>query len=102
MYQYIWQTSGAVYSRDGSIYFPDGRAIAIPSAMSDYEFFHKINTVYAALFGFTSDDAVGGSNWLIDSIRSAYTDEGNALYRLAVIDERTKHITSEREAIKKW
>ena len=102
MYKYMWQTDGIIYAQSGNIYLPDGTAIAIPDSMTDYEFFHRINTVYAALFGFTPEDAVGGANWLIDSIRSAYTDEGNALYRLTVIDKRLENITAEREEQSKW
>ena len=44
--------------------------------------------MYASLFGFTADDMQG--NWLYDSIRRAYTDEGVANYRLALINAREK------------
>lgn len=102
MYKYIWQIDGAVYSQAGSIYLPDGKSVKIPDTMTDYEFFHRINTVYAALFGFTPDDVVGGNNWLIDSIRSAYTDEGNALYRLTIIDKRLEAFKAERKEQGIW
>lgn len=102
MYKYMWQVEGLIYEQAGSIYLPDGSAIEVPDSMLPHEFFHRINTVYAALFGFTPEDAVGGSNWLIDSIRSAYTDEGNALYCLTVIDKRLENIRTEREEQSKW
>lgn len=102
MYKYIWQIEGNIYSQAGNIYLPDGKALEIPDSMTDYEFFHRVNTVYAALFGFTDSDVVGGNNWLIDSIRKAYTDEGNALYRLTIIDKRLESITNAREEQKKW
>lgn len=102
MYRYIWQIDGTIYTQADNICLPDGKMVAIPDAMTDYEFLHKINTVYAALFGFTPEDQLGGKNWLIDSIRRAYTDEGNALYRLAMIDQRVSHIETEREEQKKW
>lgn len=102
MYKYIWQIEGNIYSQAGNIYLPDGKALSIPDSMTDYEFFHRVNTVYAALFGFTDSDVVGGNNWLIDSIRKAYTDEGNALYRLSIIDKRLEAITIAREEQKKW
>lgn len=96
MYHYLWQTDGVIYHQNDQIYFPDDTVIEIPDSMKPWEFFHRINTVYAALFGFTQEDARGGSNWLIDSIRKAYTDEGNALYCLMLIDNRIKEIKSER------
>lgn len=102
MYQYMWQTDGLAYVQAGNIHLPDDTIIAIPDSMTDYEFFHRINTVYAALFGFTPEDAVGGVNWLIDSIRSAYTDEGNALYRLTVIDKRLENIEAKRKEQSRW
>ena len=102
MYKYIWQVEGNIYSQGGNIYLPDGKALEIPDSMTDYEFFHRVNTVYAALFGFNESDVVGGNNWLIDSIRKAYTDEGNALYRLTIIDKRLEAITIAREEQKKW
>ena len=101
MYKYIWQIEGNIYSQTGNLYLPDDKVFSIPNSMTDYEFFHRVNTVYAALFGFTDNDVVGGNNWLIDSIRKAYTDEGNALYRLSIIDRRLHTITREGEQ-KKW
>ena len=53
------------------------------------QFFHKVNTTYAALFGFRDrEDSRGGREWLYDAIRKAYTDEGMADYRLAMIDAK--------------
>ena len=97
MYHYMWQTEGIIYHQAGHIYLPDDTVIEIPESMKPWEFFHRINTVYAALFGFTPEDARGSSNWLIDSIRHAYTDEGNALYCLMLIDNRIKEIKAERK-----
>lgn len=88
MYQYMWNTTGLVHNNNGKLYFPDGTNLPITKGMQAYEFLHKINTVYAALFGFSPDDMRGGKNWLYDSIRRAYTDEGTADYRLAMIDAR--------------
>lgn len=90
MYQYMWNTTGIIHHNNGKFYFPDGTSMAIPKGMEPYEFLHKINTVYAALFGFSPDDMRGGKNWLYDSIRRAYTDEGTADYRLAMIDAKLK------------
>lgn len=97
MYHYMWQTTGVIYHQAGSIYLPDDTIIEVPENMKPWEFFHRVNTVYAALFGFTPEDARGGNNWLIDSIRSAYTDEGNALYCLMLIDNRIKEVKAERK-----
>lgn len=88
MYQYMWNTTGLVHNNNGKLYFPDGTNLPITKGMKPYEFLHKINTVYAALFGFSPDDMRGGKNWLYDSIRRAYTDEGTADYRLAMIDAK--------------
>lgn len=99
MYHYLWQTDGVIYHQNDQIYFPDDTVIEIPDSMKPWEFFHRINTVYAALFGFTKEDTRGSNNWLIDSIRKAYTDEGNALYCLMLIDNRIKGIKSERRGI---
>lgn len=90
MYQYMWNTAGIIHNKNGKLYFPDGTSMQIPKSMEAYEFLHKINTVYAALFGFSPDDMKGGKNWLYDSIRRAYTDEGTADYRLAMIDARLR------------
>lgn len=95
MYHYMWQTQGVIYHQAGSIYLPDDTVVEIPESMKPWEFFHRVNTVYAALFGFSPEDAKGGCNWLIDSIRSAYTDEGNALYCLMLMDNRIKEIKEE-------
>lgn len=88
MYKYIWQIEGTIYTSGNTIFLPDNKSVIIPDTMTDQEFLHRLNTVYAALFGFNKDDIVGGANWLIDDIRRAYTDEGNALYRLTMLDKR--------------
>ena len=88
MYQYMWSTTGMVHVNNGKLYFPNGTNMPIAKNMQPYEFLHKINTVYAALFGFSPDDMRGGKHWLYDTIRRAYTDEGTADYRLAMIDAK--------------
>lgn len=90
MYQHMWGTEELVYIKGGRMYFPNGTSIVVPHNTEPWSLLHKVNATYGSLFGYTSDDAEGGSNWLYDSIRCAYTDEGLAEYRLAMIDARLK------------
>ena len=90
LYKKMWGTKAEPYITNGIMQFPNGQRISVPASSEPYEFFHKVNCTYGALFGFTSDDIEGGKDWLNDSIRSAYTDEGMAEYRLAMIDARLK------------
>lgn len=85
MYRKIWGHQKSVHCTKGKLVFPDGTSLPVPNGMTPHEFLHKVNTVYAALFGFTREDAAGGSEWLYDSVRKAYTDEGQAGYRLELI-----------------
>ena len=86
MYRRIWGHQKSVHYSQGALHFPDGTVMHVPKNLTPHEFFHKVNTVYAALFGFTGTDTSGGSEWLYDSVRKAYTDEGQAGYRLELID----------------
>lgn len=89
MYKYMWSVVQSVHYNNDRLYFPDGTNIVVPKEYAPHEFFHKVNTTYAALFGFSaSQDAKGGTEWLYDAIRKAYTDEGTADYRLAMIEAR--------------
>lgn len=88
MYQYMWGTKQSVRYQSGRLYFPDNTNIVVPQGYKPYEFFHKVNATYAALFGFTPHDMRGGRYWLYDTVRKAYTDEGTADYRLAMIEAR--------------
>lgn len=88
MYQYMWGTKNSAHYQAGHLYFPDGTNVVVPVEYKPYEFFHKVNATYAALFGFGPQDIRGGKYWLYDTIRKAYTDEGTADYRLAMIDAR--------------
>lgn len=90
MYQYMWNVGGTVSCNNGYLYFPDGTSMPLAKNMKPHEFLHRVNTVYAALFGFSPEDMKGGNNWLYDTIRRAYTDEGTADYRLAMIDAKLK------------
>ncbi|MBO5435636.1 hypothetical protein J6A31_07570 [bacterium] len=90
MYQYMWSTKEPIYCQDNKLYFPDGTELDIPPQTPVHHFLHKVNTTYGSLFGFTPDDMRGGRNWLYDSVRRAYTDEGVAEYRLAMISAKLK------------
>ena len=90
MYRKIVRLDSSVAYKQGKLYFPDGAVAAIPSDMKPYEILHKINAIYAALFGFTGEDIANPTDWLYNSIRSAYTDEGVALYRQAMIEARMR------------
>ena len=87
MYRNLRSIEGAVSYKKGCIYLPDG-SISVPvKDMEPHELLHKINTIYAALFGFSGED-VKDSDWLYNAIRASYTDEGVALYRLSMIQAR--------------
>ena len=88
MYKYMWGAEKSVHYQNGRLYFPDGTNMVIPKEYAPHEFFHKVNTTYAALFGFGKQDKRGGKEWLYDAIRKAYTDEGTADYRLSMIEAR--------------
>lgn len=88
MYQYMWGTKNSVHYQSGRLYFPDSTNVIVPPEYKPYEFFHKVNATYAALFGFGPQDVRGGKFWLYDTVRKAYTDEGTADYRLAMIEAR--------------
>ncbi len=88
MYKYMWGVVQSVHYQQGRLVFPDGTNMVVPKDEAPHEFFHKVNTTYAALFGFTREDERGGKEWLYDAIRKAYTDEGTADYRLAMIEAR--------------
>lgn len=90
MYRYIWGYNSNVRYLNGALQFDDGTRIEILDGDKPFETLHKVNTMYAALFGFTPDDMKGGKDWLYDSVRRAYTDEGVASYRLALIDAKQK------------
>lgn len=88
MYRKLWDIEGSVSYKNGCIYFPDGSISVLVRNMEPHEMLHKINCIYAALFGFTGEDVSNPSNWFYNVIRSSYTDEGNALYRLSMIEAR--------------
>lgn len=89
MYRYMWGDDTLnIEIGSGFLSFSDGRRMSIPAGFMPYEFLHEINITYGAMFGFGPADVHGGKNWLYDSIRQAYTDEGMAEYRLALIDKR--------------
>ena len=90
MYKYMWGENKGVRCNNGRLYFPDGTNMLVPSDMTPHEFFHRVNAIYAALFGFNKEDVKGGNDWLYDAVREAYTDEGMAEYRLEVINNRLK------------
>ena len=90
MYRYIWGQNSNVTYTNGALQFDDGTRIDILAGDKPFETLHKVNTMYASLFGFTPDDMKGGKDWLYDSVRRAYTDEGVASYRLALIDAKEK------------
>lgn len=89
MYQSIWDTGTALMAGSDAVILPDGMSIAVPHGEQVHTFLHEINTIYAALFGCDSAaDQKGGTRWLEDAIRKAYTDEGMADYRAAVATAR--------------
>ena len=88
MYKFMWGSVQSVHFERGRLIFPDGSNIIVPKGQAPHEFFHKVNAVYAALFGYTSADARSGDDWVYNSIRKAYTEEGMADYVLALIDAR--------------
>lgn len=88
MYRHMWGETANVTYRNGRIVFGDGSSVELPSDVSPYEGLHRVNAAYGALFGFTPDDMKG--DWLYDSVRQAYTSEGMAEYRLAMIEAKLK------------
>lgn len=88
MYGFIWNTSAVVTYKGGRLYFPDGAVSIVEDGMEPYEMLHRINAIYAALLGFTADDIGDTKDWMFNSVRSAYTDEGNAFFRLKMIEAR--------------
>ncbi len=90
MYRHIWHTQEKISYTQGFLYFPDGAVAKVDFDKKEtaYEVLHRINCIYAALFGFTPDDKTNPTDWMYDSIRSAYTDEGIAMYRKAMIKAR--------------
>lgn len=88
MYQVIRYMQDNINLDRNIFYFPDGVSLQIPAGQTAYDFLHKVNTIYAALFGFSQEDSRGGGMWLEDSVRSAYTDEGVADYRLGIVAAR--------------
>lgn len=90
MYRHIWHTQERISYTQGFLYFPDGAVAKVNFDNNEtaYDVLHRINCIYAALFGFTPDDKTSPTDWMYDSIRSAYTDEGIAMYRKAMIKAR--------------
>ena len=88
MYRNMWGEDANVIYKNGKLYFGDGSSVAVPDDVAPHEGLHRVNAAYGALFGFTPDDMKG--DWLSDSVRQAYTSEGMAEYRLAMIDARMK------------
>jgi hypothetical protein len=90
MYRKLWNIDKPIVYRNGKLIFPDGAIAAVENGKLPFETLHKINAIYAALFGFGPDDISNPTDWLYNSIRAAYTDEGNAMYRMAMIEARLK------------
>lgn len=88
MYHKIRQVDGPVKCANHKLYFPDGITIKIDFGLRPYEMLHRVNCILAAMFGFTNRDSFVCKNWLEGTIRSAYTDEGVAEYRLECIRQR--------------
>lgn len=88
MYQEIWHTDESVYCDGETITLHTGTVLQVPPDRAPYEILHEANAVYAALFGFTPDDAASAGSWQWRSARQAYTDEGLANYRYAVVNAR--------------
>lgn len=88
MYRSMWGESASVSYKNGKLYFNNGTVIDVPQGVSPHEGLHRVNAAYGALFGFTADDAT--EDWLFNSVRQAYTTEGTAEYRLAMIDAKMK------------
>lgn len=93
MYRKIMRLESSITYRQGRLHFPDGSVAVVPLNVQPYEVLHKINTMYAAFFGFSGEDLANPTDWLYNTIRSAYTDEGVALYRQYIIDIRRKSRT---------
>lgn len=90
MYRKLWNIEKPIVYRNGKLIFPDGAIAAVENGKLPFETLHRINAIYAALFGFGPDDISNPTDWLYNSIRAAYTDEGNAMYRMAMIEARLK------------
>lgn len=88
MYGYIWNTGSPVTYKNHMLYFPDGAVAEVAQDTEPYEVLHLINAVYAALFGFSAEDITDVKDWMFNSVRSAYTDEGNAYFRMQMIAAR--------------
>lgn len=88
MYQEIWHTDESIYCDGETVTLHTGMTFPVPEGRAPYEVLHEINAVYAALFGFTADDASSCGSWASRSARQAYTDEGLANYRYAVTNAR--------------
>lgn len=88
MYKCMWGETASVSYKGGRLYFTDGTVVDVPAGVAPHEGLHRVNAAYGALFGFTPDDM--GGDWLYNSVRQAYTSEGIAEYRLAMIDAKLK------------
>ena len=72
------------------LYFPDGKQMVIEPGMKAYEFLHKVNIMNAAVFGI-DPMSLRSSEWMNGILRQAYVDEGNAEYRLHMIERRARN-----------
>lgn len=88
MYKYMWGESTKVTYERGKLKFGDGTSVDLPPDILPHEGLHRVNAAYGALFGYGSDDIT--DNWLYNAVRQAYTAEGLAEYRLAMIEARLK------------
>lgn len=88
MYKCMWGEGTKVTYERGKLKFGDGTMVDLPPDTLPHEGLHRVNTAYAALFGYGADDAT--ENWLYNAVRQAYTAEGLAEYRLAMIEARLK------------
>lgn len=96
MYRLMWGENVIVKYENSALIFPDGRRVEFDSSIPPGECLHQVNAAYGALFGYTKedmpkkskDDKKAKSSWLENSIRQAYTAEGTAIYRLAMIEAR--------------
>jgi hypothetical protein len=81
-------TEKRIKKKGNFLFFPDGKKLQIESGLKAYEFLHKLNIMNSAVLG--CDPVSSQDDWMFNTIRQAYLSEGNAEYRLSMIERRMK------------
>ena len=83
-------TDKKIKKKGNFLFFPDGKKLQIEPGLKAYEFLHKLNTMNSAVLGYNPTKS--DNNWMRNAIRQAYVSEGNAEYRLSMIERRMKEV----------